>query len=158
MLEMEVTGVVLDPTTSVPIIILRSKKGREVLPIWVGIFEALAISRGLEGVKTPRPLTHDLIQSIIEKLKIKVTEVRIVDLQDNTFFAQIVLRTRAKTITVDARPSDAIAVALRTKVPIYVEDKVLKGARSIDQAKELGKEYKNFLEDLKEEDFGKYKM
>ena len=91
-------------------------------------------------------------------MKIKVTEVRVIDLQDNTFFAEIVLRSRKETIRVDARPSDAIALALRTKVPIYVDEKVLKGAKTIDQTKELGKGYKHFLEDLKEEDFGKYKM
>ena len=158
MLEMEVAGVVLDPTTNVPIVILRSKKGRKILPIWVGIFEALAISRGLEGAKTPRPLTHDLIYSLIEKLKVKVTEVRVIDLRNNTFFAEILLRSRREAIHIDARPSDAIALALRTKVPIYVEEKVLKGAKTVDQTKELDKEYKNFLEDLKEEDFGKYRM
>ncbi len=158
MLEMEVAEIILDPTTNMPIVILKSKEGKGVLPIWVGIFEALAISQGLKGIHTPRPLTHDLIKLIVENLKAKIIKVGVTDLQGNTFFAQITLKVRGKTINIDARPSDAIAIALRTKVPIYAAEKVIKGARTVDRLQEIEKENKHFLENLEEGDFGKYKM
>ena len=140
MIEMKVKGLTLDPHTNVPIVVLRETEGDRALPIWVGIFEAHAIAREIESFETPRPMTHDLIKNMINDLKGRVDKILINDLRDNTFFAEIHLSVNASEIVVDSRPSDAIAVALRMGSPIFVEEKVLEEAKSIQFNEEEVKE------------------
>ena len=160
MIEMKIKGVAVDPTISMPIVILKDKEGKRTLPIWVDVFEASAIAMELKGMVAPRPLTHDLIKSIIEGLQGRVTQVCVHDLRDNTFFAKIIISRGKKKVNIDARPSDALALALRTRVPIYVSEEVLEGVSGIDglEGKEETEKLRSFLANLKPEDFGKYKM
>src|SRR6201988_1490206 len=131
-IEMTIKGLMVDPVTNMPIIILRDEAGDRVLPIWVGIFEANAIALQIENVATPRPMTHDLLRNVIQDLDGSVQKVVVCDLQDNTFYALIYLLLDGHTVAVDARPSDAIALALRTRAPIFVEDTVIDNARTFD--------------------------
>lgn len=162
MVEMTVEGLTLDPLTNMPIIILKDLPGKRALPIWVGIFEANAIALEMEKVCTPRPMTHDLIKNIIEGVNAKIIHIMVNDLKDNTFYAKISLKINDTEITIDSRPSDAIAVALRTKAPIYVAERVIDEAKSIDMSGENvdddAEKWKKWLETLKPEDFGKYEM
>jgi bifunctional DNase/RNase len=163
MLEMKVKGLTLDPLTNMPIVILKDLEEERALPIWVGIFEANAIALEMESVPTPRPMTHDLIKNILEGIQAQVSRIVVNDLQDNTFYAAIFLSLNGTEVTIDSRPSDAIALALRVDAPIYVAKKVLDEARSIDLAdpelKEDDKEqWKEWLDNLRPEDFGKYEM
>jgi len=143
-----------------PIIILKDAEDRKALPIWVGIFEANAIALELEKIVTPRPMTHDLIKNILEHLGATVQQVVINDLKDNTFYAIIEITVNGNRITVDSRPSDAIAIALRVGAPIFVVDEVVSKAKSIDisDEKEENDRWREWLENLKPEDFGKYRM
>ena len=159
--EMKVRGLALDPVSNMPIIILRDEEEKRSLPIWVGIFEANAIALELEKISTPRPMTHDLIKSIIESVEAKVEKIVVNDLRDNTFFALIHLRLGEEEITVDSRPSDAIALALRVGAPIFVDEDVVRRAKSVEVAPKESddqEKLKEWLENLKPEDFGKYKM
>ncbi|HEX68313.1 MAG TPA: bifunctional nuclease family protein [bacterium] len=158
MIKMRVVGVTLDPVTNVPIIILKDSKDEKTLPIWIGIFEASAIALKLEGIHTPRPLTHDLLRSVIENLNAKVTRIVINDLKDNIFYAKIFIRVGRKTIQVDSRPSDAIALALRTEAPIYVEEKVIEKLQKEEVQPASSEDIKSLLEGIDSEDLGKYKM
>ena len=121
-IEMTIKGLMVDPITNTPIIILRDKDGDKVLPIWVGLPEANAIALQIENISTPRPMTHDLLRNVIQDLKASVHKVVVCDLQENTFYALIYLSLGGETVAVDARPSDAIALALRSRAPIFVED------------------------------------
>jgi bifunctional DNase/RNase len=132
LLEVRVRGVTVDPQAGSPVVLLEELQGDRVLPIWVGVFEARAIAMEMDHVAPPRPLTHDLLKSIIEGVKAQVTKVAIIDLKDNTFYAQIALTTGAASLQIDARPSDAIALALRVKAPIYVAKTVLDRAPAIE--------------------------
>jgi bifunctional DNase/RNase len=159
--EMRVRGLALDPVSNMPIILLRDEDDKRSLPIWVGIFEANAIALELEKISTPRPMTHDLIKNILDSVEAKVDKIVVNDLRDNTFFAVIHLRLGEEEITVDSRPSDAIALALRVGAPIFVEEDVVRRAKSVEVApKEANdqEKLKEWLENLKPEDFGKYKM
>jgi bifunctional DNase/RNase len=159
--EMKVRGLALDPVSNMPIIILRDEEEKRSLPIWVGIFEANAIALELEKISTPRPMTHDLIKNILESVEAKVEKIVVNDLRDNTFFALIHLRLGDEEITVDSRPSDAIALALRAGAPIFVDEDVVRRAKSVEIAPKESDEQeklKEWLENLKPEDFGKYKM
>jgi bifunctional DNase/RNase len=160
MIKMTVRGIALDPITNMPIIILKDPDERHALPIWVGIFEANAIALELEKVSTPRPMTHDLLKNILEGLGITVKQVIVNDLKENTFYAMIELNHNGGVITIDARPSDAIALALRVNAPIFVTEKVVTAAKNIEvsEEKEETDKWKEWLENLKPEDFGKYKM
>lgn len=171
MLEMKVKGLTLDPLTNMPIVILKDLEEKKVLPIWVGIFEANAIALEMEQVSTPRPMTHDLIKNIIDGFKAQVARVVVNDLKDNTFYAVITINLNGSEVLIDSRPSDAIALALRVNAPIFVAEKVIEEARSIEfteqQAAGSEKEgenmpdsddWKKWLEDLKPEDFGKYEI
>lgn len=155
MIEVRVINVAIDIKSKMPVIVLKEKEGEKTLPIWVGLFEAQSIALALENVRPPRPLTHDLAKSLIEKLKGKVDRIVINDLRNNTFYARILIKQNGKSIQVDSRPSDAIALALRLKVPIYIDeavlDKVASGEGPIKD-KEI-EEFKNKLRDLKPEDF-----
>src|SRR5215213_9581556 len=133
-IEMTIKGLMVDPITNTPIVILRDKDGQKVLPIWVGIFEANAIALQIENIATPRPMTHDLLRNVIHDLKASVEKIVVCDLQENTFYAMIYLGLNGDNLVIDARPSDAIALALRTRAPIFVEDRVIDNAKTIDFA------------------------
>jgi len=159
-IEMTIKGLMIDPITNMPIIILRDNEGQRMLPIWVGVFEANAIALQLESVQTPRPMTHDLMKNLLEEMGASIERVVVCDLRDNTFYATIYLRTRDRLISVDARPSDAIALALRTQSPIMVEESVIEGAKTAENDKDttdVGR-LRKWLEGLTEEELGKYKM
>src|SRR5579862_5519062 len=131
-IEMTIKGLMVDPITNMPIVILRDKDGQRVLPIWVGIFEANAIALQIENVSTPRPMTHDLLRNVIHDLNASVQRIVVSDLQENTFYAVIYLTWNGETVAIDARPSDAIALALRTRAPIFVEEAVIDNAKTVD--------------------------
>ena len=158
-IEMTIKGLMVDPITNMPIVILRDKDGQKVLPIWVGTFEANAIALQIENISTPRPMTHDLLRNVIHDLKASVQKVVVCDLQDNTFYALIYLAIGGDTVAVDARPSDAIALALRTRAPIFVEDTVIDNAKTVDLASDKADADRlhKWLESLDPEDLG-YKM
>lgn len=159
-IEMTIKGLMVDPITNMPIVILRDKEGQRVLPIWVGISEANAIALQIENVSTPRPMTHDLLRNVIQDLKAAVQKVVVCDLQENTFYALIYLLLNGDTVAIDARPSDAIALALRTKAPIFVEDTVIEHAKTVDLSGEKSDPDRlhRWLESLDPDDLGKYKM
>lgn len=159
-IQMTIKGLMIDPITNMPIIILRDQEGQRLLPIWVGVFEANAIALQIENVQTPRPMTHDLLRNVISDLEAEVQRIVVCELKDNTFYAMIYLRSGARTVTVDARPSDAIALALRTRSPIFVEEAVIQSARAVEASKDnmdVGRLQK-WLEGLSEDELGKYKM
>jgi bifunctional DNase/RNase len=160
LIEMSIKGLMVDPITNMPIVILKDKLGERVLSIWVGIFEANAIALQIENVSTPRPMTHDLHRNIIGDLDGSVDRVVVSDLKDNTFFAIIHLTVRGERVAVDARPSDAIALALRTRSPILVEESVIDNAKTVDFTAEPGDNARlqKWLESLDPEELGKYKM
>ena len=159
-IEMTIKGLMVDPVANTPIVILRDKDGQRVLPIWVGIFEANAIALQIENVSTPRPMTHDLLRNVIHDLKASVRKIVVCDLQDNTFYALIYLILGGETVAIDARPSDAIALALRTRAPIFVEDTVIDNAKTVDLSAEKADSDRlhKWLESLDPDDLGKYKM
>lgn len=158
--EMKVSGLALDSISNMPIIILKDLEEKRSLPIWVGVFEANAIALELEKVTTPRPMTHDLIRNLLEALNAHVEKIVVNDLRDNTFYATIYLILDGDEVQVDSRPSDAIALALRTKSPIFVSEDVVNKAKSVEVTKDQDdqEKLKEWLENLKPEDFGKYKM
>jgi bifunctional DNase/RNase len=165
LVEMKVSGLTIDPLTNTPIVILKDLEGKRAVPIWIGLFEASAIATELEKISFSRPMTHDLMRDLLKILAAKVSRIEIIDLRNNTFFACIHLQRNGDTLIVDSRPSDAIALALRVNCPIFIDETVIEKSRNIDFAKkvdELDKkkteELKEFLENLPEEDFGKYKM
>jgi bifunctional DNase/RNase len=158
--EMTIKGLMMDPITNMPIILLRDLQGERILPIWVGVFEANAIALQIESVQTPRPMTHDLLKRVIEELEGHVERVVVCDLKENTFYAALHVRTPRGVVIVDARPSDAIALALRTGASIFVEDAVIANARSVEtsqEAMDVGR-LQRWLEGLSDDDLGKYKM
>ena len=158
--EFKIKGLIMDPLTNSPIVILQSLEKNTLLPIWVGIFEANAIALQIERIDTPRPLTHDLIKNILLQLDANVDKIVVTDLQENTFYAVIHLRMNGDHIAIDSRPSDAIALALRTDAPIYVIEEVINNSRNISLEKENldSEDIKKWLENLNPDDMGKYKM
>jgi hypothetical protein len=159
-IEMAIKGLMVDPITNMPIIVLREVDGQRVLPIWVGVFEANAIALQVENVQTPRPMTHDLLRTVIDKLGGQVERIVVCELKENTFYALLHLRSQSGQHTIDARPSDAIALALRTRSRIFVEEAVIQHARTVDMSHEsvdVGRLQK-WLENLSDDDLGKYKM
>ena len=160
LIEMTIKGLMVDPITNMPIVILKDREGERVLPIWVGIFEANAIALQIENIATPRPMTHDLLRNIISDLEGRVDRVVVSDLKDNTFFATIHLTVKGEPVVVDARPSDAIALALRTRSPILVEETVIDNAKPMDFTSEGAdsERLQKWLESLDPDDLGKYKM
>ena len=159
-IEMTIKGLMIDPITNMPIIVLRDEEGQRILPIWVGVFEANAIALQIENVQTPRPMTHDLLKNVIGDLNASVERIVVCGLKENTFYARIQLRSNAGTVDVDARPSDAIALALRTQSPIFVEEDVIQDAKSLEASKDSGDvgRLRKWLEGLSDEELGKYKM
>ena len=158
--EMVIKGLMVDPVTNMPIVILRDKDGERVLPIWVGVFEANAIALQIENVATPRPMTHDLLRNVIRDLNGAVEKIVVSDLKETTFYALIYLRVGSEVVAIDARPSDALALALRTQAPIFVEDHVIDSAKTADLSPEPGNadRLQKWLESLDPEELGKYKM
>ena len=160
-MQIEMTiKLMVDPITNLPIILLRDREGQRVLPIWVGASEANAIALQIENITTPRPMTHDLLRNVIHDLKAEIRKVVVSDLKDNTFYALIHLEVNGEPLAVDARPSDAIALALRARAPIFVEDKVIDSAKTNDFApdKNDAERLQKWLESLDPEEMGKYKM
>jgi len=159
LVPMSIKGLMLDPVSNSPIVVLKDDTEKFFLPIWVGIFEANAIALQLENVSTPRPMTHDLLRNMIAELDARVTRVLINDLRDSTFFAHIRVITGERTLELDARPSDAIALALRADAPIYVAQSVLEQAQTISpDSDDQDEKMKKWFEQLDTEDMGKYKM
>ena len=160
LIEMTIKGLMVDPITNMPIVVLKDKDGDRVLPIWVGVFEANAIALQIENVATPRPMTHDLLRNVIVDLEGAVDRVVVSDLQESTFFAIIHLTVKGEHLVVDARPSDAIALALRTRAPILVDETVIDNAKAVDFASESvdSERLQQWLESLDPDEMGKYKM
>ncbi|MEJ7605508.1 MAG: bifunctional nuclease family protein [Bryobacteraceae bacterium] len=157
---MKIRGLTMDPVTQMPIVVLKDLGGNSVLPIWVGIFEANAIALEIEKVSTPRPMTHDLLKTVLTGLDAGVRKVVVNELKDDTFFALIWIEKNGELISVDARPSDALALALRLDCPIYVDDSVLKSSKLTNTINEKvqSDELRKWLENLNDEDMGRYKM
>ena len=158
-IEMSIKGLMVDPISNMPIVILRDKEGNRTLPIWVGMSEANAIALQIENIATPRPMTHDLLRNVIHDLKASVDKIVVCDLQDGTFYALIYLRINGESLAIDSRPSDAIALALRTRAPIFVEEAVIDSAKTVDVAtdKSDADRLQKYLESLDPDDLG-YKM
>lgn len=159
-LEMKIRGLMMDPVTNMPIVILKDINGAAVLPIWVGIYEANAIALEIEKVSTPRPMTHDLIKNLLTGLETQVHRVVVNDLRDDTFYAVIWLERDGQVISIDSRPSDALALALRVDCPIFVEEDVLKHSKISNAVtdKVSNDELRKWLENLNDDDIGRYKM
>lgn len=158
LVPMTIKGLMLDPVSNSPIVVLKDGQEKIFLPIWVGIFEANAIALQLENVSTPRPMTHDLMRNLMKAIEARVEKVVISDLRESTFYAVIHISVAGKTIDVDARPSDAIAIALRTEAPIFVDQSVLDQAQTIAPDEGEGDQLKKWLEQASPDDLGKYKM
>lgn len=158
--EMKIRGLMMDPVTNMPIVILKDVAGDSVLPIWVGIYEANAIALEIEKVTTPRPMTHDLLKNVLTGLDTAVHKVVVTELREDTFFAVIWLERDGRVISIDSRPSDALALALRVDCPIFVEDDVLKSSKLASSVSDRvsSEELRKWLENLNDEDLGRYKM
>jgi bifunctional DNase/RNase len=158
--EMKIRGLMMDPVTNMPIVILKDINGNALLPIWVGIYEANAIALEIEKVATPRPMTHDLIKSLLLGLGTGIRKVVVNDLKEDTFYALIWLERNGELISIDSRPSDALALALRLDCPIFVEDEVLKNSKLTNAVSDKvnNEELRKWLENLNDEDLGRYKM
>jgi hypothetical protein len=159
-LEVKIRGLMMDPVTNMPVVVLKETQGNGVLPIWVGIYEANAIALEIEKVQTPRPMTHDLLKNLITGLDVHVQRVVVSDLKDDTFYALIWMERQGQTLSMDARPSDALALALRLDCPIFVEEEVIKNSKMLSAMadKTSNEELKKWLEGLGDEDLGRYKM
>jgi bifunctional DNase/RNase len=161
MLEMHVVGISVDQTSGGAVLFLQDDAER-TLPIWIGLAEATAIAKELEGVELPRPLTHDLFRDVLQATGVALQKVEVTDLRDNTYFAELVLRDpQGQTLRIDSRPSDAIALAVRTDAPIFVHEQVLRkthpGLKEFPPSSDK-EAWKKLLEEMDPEDFGKYKM
>ena len=158
--EMKIRGLMTDPATNIPVVILKEADSETVLPIWVGVYEANAIALEIEKVSTPRPMTHDLLKNLLIGLDATVRKVVVTELRDDTFYAVIWLDRGGEIISIDSRPSDALALALRMDCPIYVEEEVLKVSRQATNATDRvsADDLRKWLENLGEDDLGRYKM
>ncbi|HVO58342.1 MAG TPA: bifunctional nuclease family protein [Dongiaceae bacterium] len=162
-LEMKIRGLMMDPVTNMPIVVLKDVHGNAVLPIWVGVYEANAIALEIEKVQTPRPMTHDLLKNVLLGLDVRVDKIVVSELKDDTFYALIWVEREGQMMTIDSRPSDALALALRMDCPIFVDEQVLKNSKvstalSERSAHEQTGQLKNYLDSLSDEDLGRYKM
>ena len=161
---MVVSGLTVDPLTNSPIVILKEIDGERTLPIWIGLLEATAIASELEGIKFSRPMTHDLLKNIMDIIELKINKIEVCDLKNNTYYALIYINHQGKEISIDARPSDALALSLRMGAPVFVSEEVINKSSQIDlkpepeDKSEQGKKWQEILEKLNPEDFGKYKM
>lgn len=159
-LEVKIRGLMMDPVTNMPVVVLKETQGSGVLPIWVGIYEANAIALEIEKVQTPRPMTHDLLKNLITGLDVHVQRVVVSDLKDDTFYALIWMERQGQTLSMDARPSDALALALRLDCPIFVDEEVIRNSKMLSAMADRtsNEELKKWLEGLGDEDLGRYKM
>jgi uncharacterized protein len=159
-IEMKIRGLMVDPSTNMPIVLLKDPAGEALLPIWVGLYEANAIALEVEKSQAPRPLTHDLLKNLISGLNAHVQRVVVTELKNDTFYAVIWMEQDGEVVSIDARPSDALALALRADCPIYVDEEVLRAAKILpnpaDQAS--SQDVRRWLEGLNDEDLGRYKM
>ena len=160
MLRMEVKGLIVDPIANMPVVILRDAAETAFLPIWVGVYEANAIALQLEGITTPRPMTHDLLRNALSLVQAEVVKITVTDLLENTFYAQILLRLGEKELVLDSRPSDAIALALRTQAPVFVEESVLEKSRASSEKEDSqsAERLRKWLEDVDPDTLSKYRM
>ena len=162
--KVSIAGLTMDPASNTPIIILKSDEDEQAVPIWIGLLEATSIASALQNIKYDRPMTHDLLKNFADNLQISVVKVEVCDLKDNTFYARIYFVSKDQSFDIDARPSDAIALALRFKAPIYVEDSVMQkskisdGEAEVVDTSEEGKKWADYLANLSSDDFGKYKV
>ena len=158
--EMKIRGLMMDPVTQMPIVVLKDVQGQSVLPIWVGAYEANAIALEIEKVATPRPMTHDLLKNVLLGLDVHVQKIVVNDLRDETFFALIWVERDGELMSIDSRPSDALALALRVDCPIFVDEAVLKNSKVATALAERNsnEQLRNYLEGLSDEDLGRYKM
>lgn len=157
-IEMKIRGLMVDPVTNVPIVVLQDTAASRVLPIWVGIFEANAIALKVEDIETPRPMTHDLLRNLLQALEAQVEKVVVTDLRDGTYYALIHLIVGGKSTVIDSRPSDALALALRTSAPIFVEEAVFEQVRTSDGETSEQERLRQWFESLDPEEFSKYEM
>lgn len=162
--KVSIAGLTMDPASNTPIIILKSEEDEQAVPIWIGLLEATSIASALQNIKYERPMTHDLLKNFADNLQISIVKVEVCDLKDNTFYARIYFVSKDQSFDIDARPSDAIALALRFKAPIYVEDSVMQkskisdGEAEVVDTSEEGKKWADYLTNLSSDDFGKYKV
>ena len=162
--KVSIAGLTMDPASNTPIIILKSDDDEQAVPIWIGLLEATSIASALQNIKYDRPMTHDLLKNFADTLQISIVKVEVCDLKDNTFYARIYFVSKDQSFDIDARPSDAIALALRFKAPIYVEDSVMQkskvsdGEAEVVDTSEEGKKWADYLANLSSDDFGKYKV
>ncbi|MGB0035411.1 MAG: bifunctional nuclease family protein [Candidatus Acidiferrales bacterium] len=158
--EVKIRGLMMDPVTNMPVVVLKETVGTAILPIWVGIYEANAIALEIEKVQTPRPMTHDLLKNVLTGLNVHVHKVVVSDLKEDTFYALIWMERDGEMMSIDSRPSDALALALRLDCPIFVEDEVLKNSKMANAVteKSSSEELRKWLENLNDEDLGRYKM
>jgi bifunctional DNase/RNase len=162
--KVNIAGLTMDPASNTPIIILKTEDDEQAVPIWIGLLEATSIASALQKIKYERPMTHDLFKNFAESLQVSVERVEVSDLRDNTFFARIHFVSEGRNFEMDARPSDAIALALRFDAPIYVEETVIQHSKireadvEVADTSEEGKKWADYLEKLSSEDFGKYKV
>jgi len=159
-IEMRIKGLVIDPISKMPIVVLEEMEGDRMLPIWIGVFEANAISLKMENIATPRPMTHDLFKNFFQQFCAEIQKIVVTDVKDNTFYANIHCRSDNRDFIIDSRPSDAIALSLRLEAPIFVNEEVIQKAHSLkfDENLEDSEKLQKWLENLQPEDFGKYKM
>jgi bifunctional DNase/RNase len=162
--KVSIAGLTMDPASNTPIIILKSDDDEQAVPIWIGLLEATSIASALQNIKYDRPMTHDLLKNFADTLQFSIVKVEVCDLKDNTFYARIYFVSKDQSFDIDARPSDAIALALRFKAPIYVEDSVMQkskisdGEAEVADTSEEGKKWADYLANLSSDDFGKYKV
>jgi len=162
--KVSIAGLTMDPASNTPIIILKSEDDQQAVPIWIGLLEATSIASALQNIKYDRPMTHDLLKNFADTLQISIVKVEVCDLKDNTFYARIYFVSKDQSFDIDARPSDAIALALRFKAPIFVEDSVMQQSKISDGEAEVvddseeGKKWADYLANLSPDDFGKYKV
>jgi bifunctional DNase/RNase len=162
--KVSIAGLTMDPASNTPIIILKSEKSNQALPIWIGLLEATSIASALQHIKYERPMTHDLFKNFTELLDISISKIEVCDLKDNTFYAKIYFISKDGNFEMDARPSDAIALALRFNAPIFVADEIMQksklgdGEAEVLDTSEEGKKWADYLESLSPEDFGKFKI
>ena len=159
-MEMKIRGLMMDPVTNMPIVVLKDVGGQAILPIWVGVYEANAIALEIEKVQTPRPMTHDLLKNVLLGLDVHVQKIVVNDLKDDTFYALICVERDGELMTIDSRPSDALALALRMDCPIFVNEQVLKSSKvsTALNEKTTNEQLRSWLEGLSDDDLGRYKM
>ena len=159
-----IAGITMDPASNTPIIILKTETGEQTVPIWIGLLEATAIASALQNVAFDRPMTHDLFRNFVQQMDVEIAKIEICDLKDNTFYARIHFVSKDTDFSMDSRPSDAIALALRFDAPIFVDDKVIDKSKAdygdvevMDRSEE-GQKWADYLNKLSSDDFGKYKV